>query len=159
MTNENKGYTLIEILVALTIIALIFSIGYVNFRDFSRRQALAGTARSLMGDLRLAQEQATAGKKPAVVACNLPNELNGFNFRVTGTSSYQLEANCSGGNSLTKAVTLPTGVSVSTPSPNPITFKILGQGTNLSADATLTLTQAGTTNTRLVTVTSGGEIK
>lgn len=159
MTNENKGYTLIEILVALTIVGLIFSIGYVNFRDFSRRQALAGTARAVMGDLRLAQEQALAGKKPDVVACNPPNKLNGFNFRVTGTSSYQLEANCSGGNSLTKAVTLPTGVSISTPSPNPITFKVLGQGTNLSANATITLTQSGTSNTRVVTVSPGGEIK
>lgn len=159
MTNEKKGYTLIEILVALTIVGLIFGIGYVNFRDFARRQALAGVARSIMGDLRLAQEQALAGKKPAVVACNPPNELNGFNFRVTGASSYQLEANCSGGNSITKSATLPTDVSISIPSPNPITFKILGQGTNLSADATISLTQSGTANTKVVTVTSGGEIK
>ena len=40
--KHNAAYTLIEILVALTIVGLIFGIGYVNFRDFARRQALAG---------------------------------------------------------------------------------------------------------------------
>lgn len=177
MTNENKGYTLIrtllrqnlvnvyaaytliEILVALTIVGLIFGIGYVNFRDFSRRQALAGTARSVMGDLRLAQEQALAGKKPTSVLCDTPSRLNGYNFRVNSGTSYQIEAACSGGNVVTKSVTLPPDISISTPSPNPILFKILGEGTNLSANATITLTQAGTSNTRSITVTQGGEIK
>lgn len=159
MAKKSAGYTLIEILVSLTIVGLIFSIGYVNFRDFSRRQALAGVARAIKGDLRLAQEQALAGKKPTSASCNSPNQLNGFNFMVVSAQSYRLEANCSGGVVTTKTVTLPTDISISTPSPNPITFKILGQGTNLSADATLTLTQARTTNTTIITVTSGGEIK
>ena len=157
--KSNAAYTLIEILVALTIVGLIFGIGYVNFRDFSRRQALAGTARSIMGDLRLAQEQALAGKKPVSAFCDSPNQLNGYNFRVINASSYRLAANCSGGNVETKLVTLPADITISSPSPNPITFKILGQGTNLSADATITLTQTGTSNTRSITVTTGGEIK
>jgi prepilin-type N-terminal cleavage/methylation domain-containing protein len=159
MAKKYAGYTLIEILVSLTIVGLIFGIGYVNFRDFSRRQALAGVARSIKGDLRLAQEQALAGKKPTSAFCNSPNQLNGYNFRVISSQSYQLEANCSGGSVMTKTGTLPSDISVSTPSPNPITFKILGQGTNLSADATLTLTQARTANSATITVTSGGEIK
>lgn len=154
-----KGYTLIEILVALTIVGLIFGIGYVNFRDFARRQALSGTTRSVRGDLRLAQGQALAGKKPTAGACNSPNLLNGYDFRVTGSSSYQLEANCSGGNVVTKTNTLPSGITMSTPSPNPITFKVLGQGTNLSVDATITLTQPGTSNTKQIVITPGGEIK
>ncbi|KKT66212.1 MAG: Methylation site containing protein [Candidatus Woesebacteria bacterium GW2011_GWC2_45_9] len=157
--KHNAAYTLIEILVALTIVGLIFGIGYVNFRDFARRQALAGTARSVMGDSRLAQGQALAGKKPASVFCDPPNRLNGYNFRVNSTSSYQIEAACSGGNVVTKSATLPADISISTPFPNPILFKILGEGTNLSADATIILTQTGTSNTRSITVTQGGEIK
>ena len=156
---EKRGYTLIEILVALTIVGLIFAIGYVNFRDFSRRQSLAGQARSMKGDLRLAQGEALAGNKPSDVFCNPPNRLNGFNFRVTGSSTYRVEANCTGGNVITKNVTLPADMSISTPSPNPITFKILGQGTNVTADAVITITQVGTSFTNTVTVTSGGEIK
>src|SRR3972149_11768986 len=151
--TTQSAYTLIEILVALTIVGLIFGIGYVGSRDFSRRQALAGTARSMVGDLRLAQEQALSGKKPADIFCNDPNRLNGYDFRVTGATTYVLEANCTGGVVQTKSVSLPTDVALSTPSPNPITFKILGQGTNIPATATITLTQTGTSNSRAIIVT------
>jgi prepilin-type N-terminal cleavage/methylation domain-containing protein len=161
MTNEGKnGYTLIEILVALTIVGLIFGIGYVSFRDFARRQAVAGLARSVVGDLRLAQEQSLSGKKPSDIFCDSPNTLNGYNFRVVSSQNYVLEANCSGGNVQTKSVTLPSDLFISTPNPNPITFKILGEGTNLgSADATMTVSQTGTTHTRAISVSQSGEIK
>ncbi len=159
LVKAHAAYTLIEILVALTIVGLIFGIGYVSFRDFARRQALASAARSIVGDLRLAQEQALSGKKPSDIFCNDPNRLNGYNFRVSSNRSYALEANCTGGVVETKSVTIASDVFLSTPSPNPITFKILGQGTNVPATATLTLTQAGTAAAKTITVTSGGEIK
>jgi prepilin-type N-terminal cleavage/methylation domain-containing protein len=156
----SNGYTFIEILVALTLVALVFGIGYVNFRDFSRRQALVGVARSIMGDLRLAQEQALSGKKPASLVCNPPNLLDGYNFRVVSAQNYVLEASCTGGTVQTKSVTIPSDISMSTPSPNPILFKVLGKGTNITdPSATLILTQAQTSYTRTITITLGGEIK
>ena len=57
-TFSTFGYTLIEILVGLTIIGIIFGVGFASFREFSRRQSLAGGVKTLVGDLRLAQEQA-----------------------------------------------------------------------------------------------------
>ncbi|MFZ5932783.1 MAG: GspH/FimT family pseudopilin [Patescibacteria group bacterium] len=155
-----NGYTFVELLVALTIVGLIFGIGYVNFRDFSRRQALAGQARSVKGDLRLAQENALAGNKPSAIACNSPNTLDSYNFDVVSSGNYRIVASCSGGTVIVKDVFLPSDVTISG-SLDPIIFKILGQGTNIAsgAAATITLTQAATGNTRVVTVSSGGEIK
>ncbi|HJX59561.1 hypothetical protein A2V61_01700 [Candidatus Woesebacteria bacterium RBG_19FT_COMBO_47_8] len=159
-TKLNSAYTFIEILVALTIISLIFGVGYVSFRDFSRRQALAGAARGIVGDLRLAQEEAIAGQKPADIFCNPPAILNGYNFRVVNAQNYVVEANCSGGNVQVKSVTIASDISMSIPSPNPITFKILAQGTNINApSATLTLTQKGTAATRPISISQAGEIK
>jgi len=157
---DKKGYTLIEILVGLTIVALIFAIGYVNFRDFSRRQALVGYARTIKGDLRVAQESALAGKKPADIFCDPPSVLNSYYFNVVSASNYQITASCSGGNVIVKDVTLPSDVAISI-STNPVLFKILGEGTNVpsATPTTITLTQAGTGNTRVITITSGGEIK
>lgn len=156
-----KGYTLIEILVGLTIIGLIFGIGYINFRDFSRRQAIAGVAKQVQGDLRLAQQLALAGQKPDDIKCNDPNYLNGYDFRIYTATEYRLEADCKGGTVVSKDVNLPTGITVTTPSPNPILFKVLGQGTNIPAGgtATLTFTQTRTNNKFTVTITAGGEIK
>ena len=161
MTNDDKnGYTLIEILVALTIVGLIFGIGYVSFRDFARRQAVAGMARSIVGDLRLAQEQALSGKKPSDIFCDSPGTLNGYNFRVVSSQNYVLEANCSGGNVQTKTVTIPSDLFISTPATNPITFKILGEGTNLPVEGvTMNVTQRGTSHTRAISVSQSGKIK
>jgi len=162
--SNKKGYTLIEILVALTIIGLLFNFGYVSFRDFSRRQAVAGAAKTIQGDLRLAQENAISGQKPPDNAsCKSPlNTLDSYSFTVYPPSEYRIEANCTGSAIAIpiKDVFLPFGITLSTPSPNPLKFKILGQGTNVGASNwILTLTQAGTGNPATVTVTSGGEIR
>lgn len=154
------GYTLIEILVAMTIVGLIFGIGYVSFRDFARRQALSGVARSVRGDLRLAQEQALAGKKPDSVSCNDPNTLSGYYFDRVSAGVYRIMAQCSAGDTEVKNVDLPADISLSISS-SPLIFKILGQGTNIPSggQVTITLTQFPTSSTREILVTPGGEIK
>ena len=159
-TKLTSAYTFIEILVALTIVGLIFGIGYVSFRDFSRRQALSGAARSIIGDLRLAQGQAISGRKPEDIFCNSPNTLNGYNFRVVSAQNYVLEAACSGGNVETKNVIILSDISMAAPSPNPILFKSVAQGTNISgASTSINLTQFGTGNVRTITISAVGEIK
>ena len=159
-SKPNSAYTFIEILVALTIIGLIFGIGYVSFRDFSRRQALSGAARSIKGDLRLAQEQAISGQKPADIFCDSPNTLNGYYFNRISATNYRLVATCSGGNVITKDVNIASDISISV-NQNPVVFKVLAQGTNVpqATPAVITLTQAGTSNTATITITSTGEIK
>lgn len=151
-----SGYTLIEILVGITIIGLIFGFGYVSFREFSRRQALAGIAKEIKGDLRLAQALALSGSKPD--ACSV--YLKGYNFRVVDSSSYKIEASCGESVYENKTVNLPTDILVSIPSPNPVLFKVLGQGTNIieGESASITLTQAGTGSQAVITITDGGEI-
>lgn len=163
--DKEFGFTLVEILVGLTIIGILFGFGYVGFRDFSRRQALAGSAKALQGDLRLTQSNALSGVKPTTGACNSPLVLRGYLFLVVSTTRYQIQSECVGGGSTTlgtvKDVTLPTGVTISTPSTNPIRFKVLGEGNNIptGSNANIVLTQAGTGTTFTVTVTSGGEIR
>lgn len=159
--KNNSGFTLIEILVGLTIIGLLFGFGFVSFRDFSRRQALYGTVRNLKGDLRLAQETALAGKKPANSNCNSPNTLSGYNYTSVSDSEYRIEAVCSGGLVVVKTVALPSDVAISPPSPNPVRFNVLGNGTNVApgADALITLTQDGTGSQTTVKITSSGEIQ
>ncbi len=161
LSKSGAGYTLIEILVGLTIVGLLFGFGFVSFRDFSRRQSLAGSAKRIQGDLRLAQESALSGKKPDDFNCNPPNVLSSYSFKVYGASNYKIEANCTAGAVVIKNVDLAADISISTPSPNPIMFKVLGEGTNIPAggSATLTLTQEGTNKTFDITVSASGEIK
>lgn len=162
--NSEKGYTLIEILVTLTIIGLLFGVGYINFRDFSRRETIAGAGKLLQGDLRLAQQMALSGQKPQDVSCNSPNLLNGYDFSVVSPSEYTIKADCSGGvvSTLAKDVNLPSDITFSPiPSPNPVVFKVLGHGTNIPSGSTVsvTLIQSQTSNTFVVNVGSGGDIQ
>lgn len=155
----NTGYTLIEILVTLTILSIAFSVGYANLRDYSRKQALEGFARQFRSNIRLAQENAIAGKKPE--DCSV---LDGYKVTFT-SSSYSVEPVCS-----PELATTPVTVSnplevVTSPSTNPptnFTFKALSSGVTFSTGSTsqiITLTQSRTNNSVTITITSGGQIK
>ena len=86
--------------------------------------------------------------------------LNGYNFTVVNGSTYTIEAACSGGNIEVKRVTLSSDMVMSVPTPNPILFKILGQGTNIGVtEAVVTITQAGTGSVARINISSGGEIR
>jgi prepilin-type N-terminal cleavage/methylation domain-containing protein len=156
---KTNGYTLIEILVAITIIVIIFGVGLLNFRDFSRRQSLSSFARQVKGDLSLARENAVSGEKPASVFCSLPNTLDGYSFRLESDTNYVIEAVCSGGDVEVKSVDLPLDLSIEAQLESPILFKVLSRGTNLSGDVTITLNQNKTGNSYNVYVTKAGEVK
>ncbi len=165
--TRNTGYTLIEILVALTIIGLLFGVGYANFRSFSQRQVLVGVVKQIQGDLRLAQQMALSGQKPSELGC-LTNSLDGIRFGVTTSAPYiyQLRAVCGSVENnypIIKEFDFPADVTPApvTFTPNPILFKVLGNGTNIPEGESISiiLTQVGTNNKATITVTSGGEIK
>lgn len=158
---RESGYTLIEILVGLTIIGLLFGLGYVNFRDFSRRQSIAGAAKKIQGDLSLTQQLALSGQKPEDIKCNPPNLLGSYDFRILPPNEYVIDANCTGGIVNSKDVTVSPDITISSSGGNTISFKVLGQGTNIESGQriTLTLTQAGTNNTSSIVVEAGGNLQ
>lgn len=156
---KGKGYTLIEILIVLTIVGLLFSVGYASYRDFSRRQTLAGVAKTLQGDLRKAQQNAMSGIKPTGNMCNDPNTLSGYSFDIYSNGRYQINALCTGGAIVTNDITLSSDITIAS-SLDPILFKVLGSGTNIpEGGAVITLTQISTGNTQTVLVGTGGDVK
>jgi len=162
ISHNKNGYTLIEILITLTIVALLFGFGYASFRDFSRRQALSNAVSAVQGDLRIAQGDAATGQKPADHSCDFPKTLDGYSFVIFPPSEYKIEANCVMGINITttvvKDVTLDSSLTLS--NPGTLQFKVLDQGTTAAtSNWVLTLTQAGTSNTATVTVTMGGDIQ
>jgi prepilin-type N-terminal cleavage/methylation domain-containing protein len=152
------AYTLIEVLVSLTIVGILFGFGYASYRNFSRRQALAGVVKQIQGDIRLTQQMALSGQKPTDLSCGT---LDGMRFEITPPVTYGLRAQCDGAAGYSfKEVILPGDITITAGSTNPIIFKVLGQGTNLPAEGvTITLNQTGTSTPAYVYVTQVGEIK
>lgn len=149
-----KAFTLIELLVAVSIITIVFSVGIAGYREFSRRQALSGTLKQIKGDLRLAQQLALTGQKPEGAVCG---KLYGYTFTRIGSDTYRLVANCDLSNLFTvKEVNLPEYVEISAGS---VTFKVLGQGTNLVDNLIYTVTNRVSETNGTITVGVGGDIQ
>jgi prepilin-type N-terminal cleavage/methylation domain-containing protein len=150
-----EGYTLIELLVGITIISIVFTIGFAGFREFSRRQALSGVTKSIKADLRLAQQLSLTGQKPNSDQGTC-TQLNGYTFKIESITEYTISANCTNANRVVKTVDLDTNVSIS-PNLSSVQFKVLGQGTNLVTDYVISLSHSsGAAAT--ITVGTGGEV-
>lgn len=158
--TSKRGFTLVELLIAITIIVLLFTIGTAAYRSYSRRQVLVETVSTLKADLQLAEQKAASGVRPT--GCTNSVVLRGYIVRFTSTG-YTVYADCvdpAGWNSTDPEVgqyNFPATVA-KTAGSSEITFKVLGQGTTSSTDDTVTLNQEVTNQTAVITITKGGSI-
>ncbi len=169
LTNVNSGFTLIELIVVVVTMALLFGLGFANYRGFQKRQYFQAVSRMLKTDLRLAQSYALSGRKEATCI----NGIDGYIFRRISATSYQIEADCLVvADSIIKTTNLSPGIQISSfsyTSDNDVTvvsdfikFKLLGRGTNMMSGVltTITLTYPGSGLADLtVIVSSTGDIK
>ena len=126
------GYTLIEVVIAVSIGLLVTGLGLAAYNRFNERQGLEAGGSQLYSDLRLAQSRAAASDKP--VAC-ASGTLQGYRLLyLTGsTTKYQVMALCDGELVDVGIIrTLPRGVEtesgVGAHCDNEATFYILGKG-------------------------------
>jgi prepilin-type N-terminal cleavage/methylation domain-containing protein len=158
-----KGFSLIELIVVIMIMALIFGLVTANYRNFGRRQVLVGAVRQIKGDLRFTQQQALSGRKPETPAGNVcfTQPLRGYVFSYVNATSYQIVANCGPDASLAYRVIVSV-IDLSARYPNvqinpftEIMFRNLGKGVDV--ERTITVTMPPEPN-RIITITRGGEI-
>lgn len=76
----SKGFTLIEVLIAVGIFFLLTGGAVVSYREFLHRQRVIQSAKNVQEAIRIAQKKARAGEKPSGCVT-----LNGY--RVSGTTS------------------------------------------------------------------------
>ena len=144
-----KGFTLIEILVAVGIAMVIVGGVIVNYNAYNDTQKVKQVAQTLKNNLRFAQAQALAGRKPTSGCTTL------VGFTVTlASGSYSIQAECSEGlTGEVKTTTLPTGVSLS-PAPSALTF----QAVRGSIAAATTMTLASETKSYQIQVSENGDM-
>lgn len=163
MKSNQSGYSLIELIVVMFVVVTLLGAGVLSYRDFSRRQQVIGAARQVKADLRLAQTEALAGKKPVsgALSCDTPTSvLSRYNFRRTSAITYVIEAVCVSPNVTVpvRNVTLPVNTTID--NFTTISFKPIGDGTFMAAGDSITIIvrAAGTTFTQSITVNSSGDI-
>lgn len=113
------GFTIIELLVAMSITLLLAGGVVAAFNNFNDNQRVQQGAISLKSNLRLAQNKAISGDKPA--GCGTLT-----NYTVTfAATSYSMQAVCDGApTGSTATFSLPAGIAFS-PTPASVAFTVL----------------------------------
>lgn len=159
MTNKS-GFTLVEIIVAISITLIIATIGIASFVELNRRQLVDQSTKKILADIRLAQNMALSQQKPDSGTCT---SLTGYTFTLSSVGniySYTIDPVCSPAFSdpswHSKSVTGIQGVAITGFSK--LTF---GRGTTAAqwvGGNTLTITSSVSSITRTITVGQGGDI-
>lgn len=156
MRKTSPAFTLVELMVVVSIMALLFGLGYAQYQNFNRGQVLNQAALNLKNDLRDAQNSALSGIKPTGCSGVLTAYKVTFN-----AGSYDIDSEVTGCAASTKTIALPQNVTISSlpllPNPNPIRFKVLAQGTDINGSTTVTL-RSSFGQTKTLTITSSGDI-
>lgn len=153
MTSSTKGYTLVELLVAVGIIGLLSGLAYTGLSGANRSETTRNAALEVKASIRNAQEQALTSK---LNSAGVPADHYGI--QVTG-STYQIIRieKCANLSQATVISTLnmPSGVSITTSPANlkAVTFKknkatsqffdTNGNSLSPNADGSVTITISG----------------
>ena len=155
------GYSLIEVLVAVTIIGILTGSSLVGYNRFQGRQGLKSAGEQLVSDLRLTQQKALSGEKPANWCNGLGQTLTGWRLEfIIPLTTYEIKAVCSDVSvdpSTDKTIILPNSVTKSGGG-SAVDFAAVN-GTTGNASFVLSR-QLGTSSSQItVTTTSAGLIK
>lgn len=147
---RQTGFTLLELLISITIMLLMVGIGIASFITFNERQQLTGGAKELQEFFRSAQTRARTGDIP--VGCGT---FSGYNVQMAiDSSSAQMYAICSTGNVLRSEKSLTGSV---TPQ-NAINMTFINLHGGVTNASTVVLGLPNGTLTYTFKVTEGGEI-
>jgi type II secretory pathway pseudopilin PulG len=143
------GFTIIELLIAISVMLLLVGGGMAAFVTFNDKQVILGEARRLQGMLRSAQTKARNGAKPATCT-----RLDGYRvFLDVGSQTVREYAVCAGVNVISSSYNLPTGIGVE--SQLNVVFLVLHGGVVNPSTVTVTSTSG---KEYTFEITQGGEI-
>lgn len=119
------GYTLVELLVALSITMMVLGFGIASFSSSIRNQAVAGAASEVATLLNKARARAVSQVKPGVCADFV---LDGYKVTITPPIDYKLEVACGGSNYSLEEKKLPSSISFQNSTPSTFLFRVLTGG-------------------------------
>jgi prepilin-type N-terminal cleavage/methylation domain-containing protein len=148
--NRKSGFTLIELIVAISITLILVWQGLVKYGDFNRKQQVRQSALDFVSILRGVQNKAVTGERP--VSCD---PFGGYRIVTSGgTNTYQSGPVCNGAASLISG-SLKSNL-VQFASSQTVDFDPL-YGT-VAGGVLFTLSHSVGSDTNQITITAGGDI-
>jgi type IV fimbrial biogenesis protein FimT len=75
MKRKQGGFTLVELMFTIVVLAVLLSLGIPNFRDFLRNSRMTSAANDLLGDIHTARTEAIK-RRVVVGVCASPDPLD-----------------------------------------------------------------------------------
>ena len=166
-TSRSLGFTLIELMVGVSVMLLLITYGWVNFVSANERQQLIASGKMIASELRLAQKQATSGEKPTSGSCSL-EPFKGVQIRATNSSTIVKEVVCGDLNNVFQElneVALPSSITLSSDSDDFLVFfRTLSEGVTFGPGVvapmiTIILEKDGMNQQYSIEVFSSGDIR
>lgn len=144
MKNNNFGFTLIELIVSLSILMLLSTMGVSMIRDFNGNQKLESAKEEILANLRVARNYA------------MTNQLSvGATGIVFNINNGVVSISDSGKTFLSK--TIFTSEIVATMVGSPIVFSVT-DGRSVNGNIGITLVSNSSTTTKNILIQSSGNI-
>jgi prepilin-type N-terminal cleavage/methylation domain-containing protein len=80
MKHEQGGFTLIELMFTVLVLAVLLAFGVPNFRDFLRNSRMAAEANDLLSGLNLTRSEAIKRRAPVTLCAGTSNCLSSGDF-------------------------------------------------------------------------------
>lgn len=152
--NKYAGYTLIELLITVTITTILITIGVTAYGRAAEIQAIKSDSETILGLLTSAQKAATSGKADCVT---LYGRYLGETLTTSSNSpTITITSTCESGSGAVETYTLSRFNSVSSSS---ILFRPLNQGIDTGASSSLNLDFTINNDTYRFLVEQSGTIK
>ena len=89
MRNGEQGFTLVELLVVISIMGILFTFGAFALTQYLRAQALTGSASQVVTDMRDAQVRAQSEVRTYRITFDTSNNTYTISRLVTSPSTYE----------------------------------------------------------------------
>ncbi|MCL4354300.1 prepilin-type N-terminal cleavage/methylation domain-containing protein [Patescibacteria group bacterium] len=154
--KKNFGFTLIELIISLTVIATLSIIGIAAFVNQSKVSALQSGAAEFYSVLNVAKSRAMSQVKPDNLC--IGRTLEGYSVVIDSTTTFKLYVNCGGNEFLIKSGKLPTNITFASSPDTTSTNFFFGVLTN-SVQGAGVVTVKGYGNSKVLNIDGAGNIK
>jgi len=150
----SKGFTLVELIVVFSVVAIITSAGLASFAAYGNQQSLQIAGADVLSFLQTARSRAISQIKPSSCAAATLDSYD-VTFTVPG-SDYALNAVCDGAEFPIGTKTLPSKLQFKSGSDTKISFQVLDGTAN---NSTVTIINRSGGISKVITVDNIGNIK